>query len=413
MNRKNVFTCCFGLALLLPTACTREGKSLDTPVAPQYIQVFTRGVATAESAAQLFFWEAEAYENFMKEKLPESIKPYLQVGMPDVINTYLYDKEKQSGTPYNTYTGYPGTNLYLYASGIAPAKAFYTPVTGDYDVIPVAENCRDGLTDFTASNNDGTSRGRAYNPFVWSVGERIIADGETTESTIDNPDRVAEHNEETELKFRHLTAVISFLGTRTKVMENKVGIRDVKVEIVNSRQPEGRKLAVPVSLKRFYIPDNKWTYIANPDGEIIPDVLEKTVEGVLVKGEEKALAAFYTHTAGLKYGTGADEFNPFEPVIVDETSKPSLLINVEADLFLVQDPKEVKHKRWENLKIDTWELGEGAYGTGDRFLPGHSYRVVIEFNLPSIALRAELIPWIEQGPYYFPVWGSNSSTAHH
>jgi len=400
-----------GFALLLLTACSHEEVSVAPAPPSADIRIFTRGIAANNNAAQLFIWEEEAYGSFLKDELPDGIRPYFQQTMPDVINTYMYDFEKRSGTPYNTYFGYPDVTGWLYASGIAPAEAFATPITGGYDVIPVEETCRDGQTDFTASNNDGTSKGRFTNPFVYELGERI---GPKFDEIIDDPEVVAKVNEDRELKFRHLTAAISFLGARSDKMENKIGIANVKVEIVNDRQPQNRKLAVPTSLKRFYLLNDKakedepagaWTYIANPADEYVPEKLEATVPGVIVMDEEKELVTFYTHTAGLEYGAEEGRFNPFVIDMDDRTVTPSLTINVEADLFLVQDPNEVRHKRWENLEITNWAVGEGAYGTGDRFLPGHRYRVVIEFNLTSIGLRAELIPWIEMGPYYFPVWG--------
>lgn len=393
--------------------------------------------------AQIFLWNATNYLTLLgKNPITTDLKYYGQQTTPNDIDYYNYDPTKNTGTTFNTFMRYPDENSYIYASGIAPSNA-YMQEGLTYEEFKILEDYQTGTYDFMASINDGTSRG------CGTIGQYFVE-----AARMDQTDLIAQ-NEERELKFHHLTAAIRIVAKRDPSTFDKIGVENISVRILNDKYTDSdgneqiiaadKKLAVPTTITRYrtgtasafidkgalpqgVYPDiNAWTYVAGEENTEF-EALKAETSFPIPKNEEITLATFYVNSANIKYGNGTDLFDPFNYTkktennittyshnlnLSDSEATPTLYLEVTYTLTY-PGTNATKQTLTKFLVVEgnvtdngSWSYGDGV-STGSRFLPGYMYTVTLNFKPEAIALQAVLIPWVQDGPYYYSVWGEDN-----
>ena len=114
----------------------------------------------------------------MKESTADA-RPDAEAVLPEAIDNYNYD----GGRVFSTGVQYLGANAPYHVTGYAPGYALAPVAEGNYAKLKVEESRWDGKTDFLSCDGNAEHMGWTGNPFT---------------------------RKEHELKFRHLTACISF-----------------------------------------------------------------------------------------------------------------------------------------------------------------------------------------------------------
>lgn len=175
------------LALLLG-ACNQaehlEGGE-EVPIAFHTRVVSEGSQASGESARLLFWSDADFHEKWIIGN-GVGLKPRYTVLLDKEINHYTHESKIYYQTPYT----YPYNFEKIHATGYAPDYALTPADTqGGYTELAVNEEYQIGNTDL------------------------LTCDGRLSHSASMNPENIFLRKEK-ELQFRHLTAKLSFYGTR-------------------------------------------------------------------------------------------------------------------------------------------------------------------------------------------------------
>ena len=379
------------LALSL-TGCSHEVE--DTPpYSGESIRLNMLAGSTREAGIEsnalnwgptLFFFTEEEYKQAAPEdnttttpSLTSTNCTYL-LSAPEDVDTY-------SSALYDTGKKYPKDG-YLYAAGYAPT-GMLKPDDGNNHATLRVDYGEDGFLagsiDFLGCDAHPNYKGSSSDPFG-------------------QPKNV--------LKFRHLTSKITFYAYRSKEMENKQYVRNVmitglKMRYQDTDADEFFKLHTPTEFtwsapKETSDGDEAgqkhWGYKItgskeNPNTSWIES--GKT-DGLLV-GEERATILSFIYAC-----------DPY-PHTVSDNDRLVLQMTVSAELSPDPAfPEEIsKDKTWENMTVEIMEFKNNR-ATGNpvrNFLPGHEYKVYLQFKPTGVFLQGVGLPWIEEGPHYVPI----------
>lgn len=417
MRKGNIILAVLLLAGLC--ACRKEsvGNTVETDVP---ISIYTKANADAtplsgsSSARILFFRDAPFHDLWIQQK---EVTPNFYVTLPESITKYTFESKNF----YTTEYAYPNDATKIHALGYAPDMAL--DPENDYRTLKVKDQylkCYPSTTD---------SEDEVYG---WEI-DYLCCDGNIKH--VGSSDNRFSTNKDRELEFKHLTSRITFIGRRDEVMNNKTGVRNVKITVHNEHDVYGfdsekeRPLGVPSrivakTLVGTELEDHSRTDIST----FHVSELEKPERFGQLEFYENLpqdvntdLGSFYLLSDGIKYSDGENEidaegnpydYNPFaEPdstknyqvlgaLNVHTDAVPKLYITVEAELFDVNNPGSdaYLHQIWEKREVQNW-----AVATGDKFLPGYEYVITITFNRDAIVLRGERVPWNDGGLHIYPV----------
>ena len=333
------------------------------------VEINTRVTGAVEGendvgTARLLFWEEDEFHN--KWIATGSGKPRNEVSIPEELNNYNYGKRV-----FSTGILYPTADASLHVTGYAPDDALRPDKKKGYSLLNVEEKYREGKTDFLSCDGNSGHLGSTKSPFTL---------------------------EEHELRFRHLTACISFKAARGKKMIGKVGVRNVKIVV-----EECNKLEIPISFEIFQKPgeekvDDQSTYRVK-DLQLQSEItIDQRDDNYIRQDEEKEIGACYI------LDNWNENYDPFVGV-KEGTGEKSLTISVSADYYLITrgtngelDYQFLREATWEsrNVLIET--------KTGNQFYPGYRYDVLITFNSDEILLEGKSVAWEDGGEHYLPVF---------
>ena len=366
-----------------------EQQSTDNEVS-SFISVHTTvdskvGEDDAERA-QLLFWDEETFHGAWIENNGTLVSPWFVSILDNEIDYY----SNKTGIAFNTKEEYPTDNdATIHATGYYPAVAL-SPIDGNYSKLQVKVGYLTGKIDFmTCDGCVEHSASRDY-PFT---------------------------NQDKELKFRHLMACIRFRGERDKSMENIVGVKNVNITVYNEIQSDKKLFYLPLNFKLFTYnsEDNdtkkdKSTYIIG-EYSPAPDTIYIHYPGIINMGEQRELGACYVVSRGLDYENPSndnyvDPFGETEFVPKNSASTPKLKIKVTAEFYSISGGQTASTtETWDNLVIEgkKWTTCE----TGDKFIPGYMYDILLHFKRSGVTVRAEAVPWEDGGIHVHPVQPKN------
>lgn len=376
---KILFTCVVCIGMTAGCNDAYEQQSTDNE-ASSLISVHTTvdskvGEDNAERA-QLLFWDEETFHGAWIEKKGTLASPWFVSTLDNEIDYY----SKKTGIAFNTKQEYPTDNdATIHATGYYPAVAL-SPIDGNYSKLQVQDGYLTGKIDFMTCDGCVDHSASRDDPFT-------------------NSDK------DKELKFRHLMACIIFRGERDESMENIVGVKNVKITVYNESE-----LYVPKKFNLYTInsetnSEDKSTYIIGGYSSA-PDEISIHYPGIINMGEQRELGACYVVSPGLNYE------NPQENYYVDpfgadynakgDTKKPRIKIKVTADFYSVSAGESASTtETWDNLIIEgnDWKNSN----TGDKFIPGYMYDILLHFNRSGVTVKAEAVPWEDGGIHVHPV----------
>ena len=293
--------------------------------------------------------------------------------MPEAIDNYNYD----GGRVFSTGVRYLGANAPYHVTGYAPGYALAPVAEGNYAKLKVEESRRDGKTDFLSCDGNAEHMGWTGNPFT---------------------------RKEHELKFRHLTACISFEARRSARMLNKVAVNNVVVTVA-----ESNGLEIPTAFERYVQrgteeKDDRSTYRISEAGPQSGGIeLSSPDENYIRQDERKEIGACYV-VHGLEKVENRFVYDPFEE-LAETSAEKSLTINVAADysLIVVNEAGELEYQflrraEWVDRTVSI------ATKTGGMFYPGYRYEVLITFDSDELLLEGRNIDWEDGGEHYLPVY---------
>lgn len=330
-------------------------------------------VGAAGDIARLLFWtEAEFHNQWMEEST--TVRPDAEAVLPEAIDNYNYD----GGRVFSTGVRYLGANAPYHVTGYAPDYALSPVSERNYSELRVGENWRDGKTDFLSCDGSAEHMGWTDSPFT-----------------------LKEH----ELKFRHLTACISFKARRSERMLNKVAVNNVTVTVAGSNG-----LEIPIAFKRHVQQgtteetDDRSTYLISVSVPQLGGIeIPSPDKNYIRQDEQKEIGACYVVHGMEKVG---DKFvyDPFEKLTETSAVKP-LTITVTADYSLIV-VNEVGELEYQFLRRAEWkdQVVKIATKTGDMFFPGYCYEVLITFDSDELLLEGRNIDWEDGGEHYLPVY---------
>lgn len=380
-----LFTCIVCIGMTAGCNDAYEQQSTDNEAA-SFISVHTTvdskvGEDDAERA-QLLFWDEETFHGAWIEKNGTLASPWFVSILDNEIDYY----KNGTGIAFNTKQEYPTDNdATIHATGYYPSVAL-SPVEGNYSKLQVQYGYLTGKVDFmTCDGCVEHSASRDY-PFT---------------------------NSDKELKFRHLMACIRFRGERDKSMENIVGVKNVEITVYNETQSDNYKLFyLPLNFKLFTYnsEDNdtkkdKSTYIIGGYSPA-PDEISIEYPGIINMGEQRELGACYVVSRDLNYkipseANYVDPFGKIDYEPFDDTSRPELKIKVTADFYSISGGQTASTTETWDLVIegDKWK----TYKTGDKFIPGYMYDILLHFKRSGVTVKAEAVPWEDGGIHVHPV----------
>lgn len=381
-----LFTCVVSIGMTAGCNDAYEQQSTDNE-ASSFISVHTNvdskvGEDDAERA-QLLFWDEETFHGAWIQNQDEKVaSPRFVSTLDNEIDYY----SKKTGIAFNTKQEYPTDNdATIHATGYYPAVAL-SPIDGNYSKLQVQDGYLTGKIDFMTCDGCVDHSASRDDPFT-------------------NSDK------DKELKFRHLMACIIFRGERDESMENIVGVKNVNITVYNETQSDSCKLFyLPLNFELFtYNSDtnseDKSTYIIGGYSPA-PDTIYIHYPGIINMGEQRELGACYVVSPGLNYE------NPQKNYYVDpfgadynakgDTKKPRIKIKVTADFYSVSAGESASTtETWDNLIIEgnDWKNSN----TGDKFIPGYRYDILLHFNRSGVTVKAEVVPWEDGGIHVHPV----------
>lgn len=389
--RRTIYHFSIALATLLFVACSPdeelEGEQPSCSGLP--IRVHTRAVADGNPdsglSGRLLFWGSDAFhDKWMMGDV--SASPMFTVLLDKPINNYAFDRHAYYETPYT----YPDEHTKVYATGYAPDNEL-TPVDGR------------GYTELAVNTQDGTA-------------DLLSCDGsEAHSASLKNAD--GSDNtfllKEKELRFRHLTAKLTFQGERSADMVGLVGVRYIRIRL-NEPNAEADRLYVPVTLKLHARKNNESTkdystYIISQTGTY-PYSNEMVYRPIIPPDETVDLGSLYVVSRDITYEGPDDHFDPVngEWVGTALSGTPRLGITITADLYYVLPDGGVGPSSTETWKLDPVTDWESS--TGDKFLPGYEYKVTIRFTRSGVLLRAKALPWNSEELHEYPIHPADVSS---
>lgn len=381
---RTIYNLFIGLTGIFFVAC-QSGNDLNSGQLSgegQPIMVHTRvvadGMLDSGPSGRLLFWDSKVFHQaWMGADVNAS--PLFTVLLDKQINHYTYDRHVYYETPYT----YPNDFTEVHATGYAP----------DNELAPVSGK---GFTELEVKTRDGSV-------------DLLTCDGCEAHSASMKKDDESDNTflqKEKELKYRHLTAKLTFQGERSADMVGMVGVRNIRIRF-NEPKNEADKLNVPVKLKLYTkkgaVQEQDYsTYIVS-ETNVYPYELEMVHKPIIPPNETVTLGVCYVLSGGVDYGESAGQFDPIEGKWVGTPSagKPQLGITVTAELYDAQSGGNTGAfitETWPLDPIKTWETS-----TGDKFLPGYEYKVTIHFNRTGVALRAEAVPWNCEELHEYPI----------
>lgn len=374
-----LFTCVVSIGMTAGCNDAYEQQSTDNE-ASSFISVHTTvdskvGEDDAERA-QLLFWDEETFHGaWIENNGPLASPLFNPILLDNEIDYYKY----KTGIAFNTKQKYPaGEDATIHATGYYPAVAL-SPVEGNYSKLQVQDGYLTGKIDFMTCDGCVNHSASRDDPFT---------------------------NSDKELKFRHLMACIRFRGERDKSMENIVGVKNVYITVYNESE-----LYVPTIFNLYTInsetnSEDKSTYIIGEDPYAPPEI-SIHYPGIINMGEQRELGACYVVSRGLSYTDSSkdnyvDPFGKTDYEPVDETSTPKLKIKVKADFYSISGGQTASTtETWDNLVIEgkKWTTCE----TGDKFIPGYMYDILLHFKRSGVTVKAEAVPWEDGGIHVHPV----------
>lgn len=384
-----LFTCVVSIGMTAGCNDAYEQQSTDNE-ASSFISVHTNvdskvGEDNAERA-QLLFWDEETFHGAWIENNDTLASPLFNpILLDNEIDYYKY----KTGIAFNTKQKYPaGEDATIHATGYYPAAAL-SPDTiddkPDYSQLLVKPGYSTGKIDFMTCDGCVDHSASRDDPFT---------------------------NSDKELKFRHLMACIRFRGERDKSMENIVGVKNVYITVYNESE-----LYVPTIFNLYTInsetnSEDKSTYIIGGYSSA-PDEITIEYPGIINMGEQRELGACYVVSCGLIYTDSSkdnyvDPFGKTDYEPVDETSTPELKIKVTADFYSISGGQTASTTETWNLVIkgDMWyddDNNKNTCTTGDKFIPGYMYDILLHFKRSGVTVRAEAVPWEDGGIHVHPV----------
>lgn len=381
--RRTIHTFFVGLAGLSLVAC-HSGDEWSDEV-PQSegmpIAVHTRVVAesmlNSGPSGRLLFWNNNVFHGAWMQGKADA-EPNFTVLLDKEINHYTFDRNVFYETPYT----YPSNFGKIHATGYAPDNVL-TPVTGK------------GFTELDVKVTDASV-------------DLLSCDGCEAHSASMKKDEESDNTflqEKKELKFRHLTAKLTFLGERNPDMVGMVGVRNIRIAFIEpTREEDG--LVIPTRLKLYTRDSDIDTrdYTTYTVSETTPYPYDKELQHkpIIPPNETVTLGTCYVLSKGIEYGEDTDRFDPIKGEWVGtQSGEPKLGITVTAELYDAQsgdDTGAYTTETWTLDPIDIWSTH-----TGDKFLPGYEYKVTITFNRTGVALRAEAVPWNSEELHEYPI----------
>lgn len=378
-----LFTCVFCIGMTAGCNDAYEQQSTDNE-ASSFISVHTTvdskvGENDAERA-QLLFWDEETFHGAWINGTLAS--PWFVSTLDNEIDYY----SKKTGIAFNTKQEYPAGDATIHVTGYYPAAALSPETTDDkpnYSLLEVQTGYLTGKVDFMTCDGCVNHSASRNDPFIHS-----------------------EKSEEKELKFRHLMACIIFRGERDESMENIVGVKNVNITVYNENE-----LYVPTIFNLYTInsetnSEDKSTYIIG-ENPYAPPVISIHYPGIINMGEQRELGACYVVSCGLNYNDPSkdyyvDPFGETKYTPVDNSPTPKLKIKVTADFYSISGGQTASTtETWDNLVIEgeKWTTCK----TGDKFIPGYMYDILLHFKRSGVTVKAEAVPWEDGGIHVHPV----------
>ena len=376
-----LFTCVVSIGMTAGCNDAYEQQSTDNE-ASSFISVHTTvdskaGEDDAERA-QLLFWDEETFHGAWIENI-ENNETLPSPWFVSILDNEIDYYKNGTGIAFNTKQKYPaGEDATIHATGYCPAVAL-SPVEGNYSKLQVQDGYLTGKIDFMTCDGCVNHSASRDDPFT---------------------------NSDKELKFRHLMACIRFRGERDKSMENIVGVKNVYITVYNESE-----LYVPTIFNLYTInsetnSEDKSTYIIG-ENPYAPPEISIHYPGIINMGEQRELGACYVVSHGLNYNDPSkdyyvDPFGETEYTPVDNSPTPKLKIKVKADFYSISGGQTASTtETWDNLVIEgkKWTTCE----TGDKFIPGYMYDILLHFKRSGVTVKAEAVPWEDGGIHVHPV----------
>lgn len=383
-----LFTYVFCIGMTAGCNDAYEQQSTDNE-ASSFISVHTNvdskvGEDNAERA-QLLFWDEETFHGAWIENI-ENIENNETLPSPwfvSILDNEIDYYKNETGIAFNTKQEYPaGEDATIHATGYYPAAAL-SPVDGNYSKLQVQQGYQTGKIDFMSCDGCVKHSASRDKPFT---------------------------NSDKELEFRHLMACIRFRGERDESMENIVGVKNVNITVYNESE-----LYVPTIFNLYTInsetnSEDKSTYIIGEDS-LAPSEISIHYPGIINMGEQRELGACYVVSSDLNYKNPSydnyvDPFGETEFVPKNSASTPKLKIKVTADFYSISGGQTASTTETWDLVIEGNMWYNDDYNTcktGDKFIPGYMYDILLHFKRSGVTVRAEAVPWEDGGIHVHPV----------
>lgn len=348
------------MAIIAGLALTVQSCNEEVPAEAKPVELHSRVSPQGEAAkAVLYFWDSNTFQHSWV-KWQEGARPsFGPVSLQNDIDYYRYD----GGRVLTVGTEYPSNeDEYIYATGYAPEDAL--TMSQDYKTLTVNDGYMDGKTDFLCCDGNEDHKGSASDPFT---------------------------EKEHELRFRHMTPRIRFVGIRDQVTYGVISVNNVRVTLHASNG-----LSVPQSFGYYSNNIDKQTYVAQelqPIGDITLN--QETQNYIPANDNGLSLASCYVFCGGMP-----DGYYPFAENAPAGEGTVTLTMDIEADYSFYNggNPIPFEHPKWENKEVEI-KLNHG----GDCFYPGYEYVVKITFRRESVILQGVQQNWDDGGIHYLPV----------
>lgn len=349
------------MAVFAGLAAGMQSCKKEVPAATMAVELHSRVYPEGEKAtAALLFWDSNTFWNKWITGEDGAVPVYGPVLLQNDIDYYRYG----GGRTLTVGMEYPDNeNEYIYATGYAPYSALET---SDYKTLTVIEGYDNGKTDFLCCDGNESHRGAVSDLFT---------------------------EEEHELRFRHLTPRIRFVGVRDPVMYGVISVNNVKVTL-----HADNNLYIPHSFVYHSNKTDRQTYLASgltPIAE--PLALEQETKDYIPTNKDGlSLMSCYVFREGLP-----ERYDPFAENAPAGSGTVTLTMDISADYSWYNtngNPVWFETPTWENKDV-TITLNHA----GNCFYPGYEYVVYITFKRESVVLQGVQQNWEDGGIHYLPV----------